>query len=73
VHPHVLFHAANGEVYVDAYQVGGPTSSGERAPVWRQMELAKITAIELVDGSFERAPGYNPTADKYAGGIIAQV
>jgi hypothetical protein len=73
VHPHVLFLAANGEIYVDAYQVGGATSSGEEIPDWRQLSLAKVTAAELLDGSFKTAPGYNPAADKYAVGIIAQV
>ena len=73
VHPHVLFRAANGEIYVDGYQVAGPTSSGERLPAWRQLSLAKISAIELLEGTFKTAPGYNPDADKYASGIVARV
>jgi hypothetical protein len=73
VHPQVLFHTANGEICLDAYQVAGPTSSGERIPTWRQMDLAKIRAPELIDGSFRRAPGLNLAADKYSAGVIAHV
>lgn len=37
------------------------------------MNLAKITSIELLDGTFETAPGLNLAADKYAPGLIAHV
>ena len=73
VHPHVLFRAGNGEVYLDAFQVAGATSSGERLPDWRQLELAKIAKIEPMDGTFEIAPGLRLAADKYSGGLIAHV
>lgn len=50
---HVLFRTTTGKICVDAYQVKGEgaTSSGERVPDWRQMNLAKITSIELRDGT----------------------
>ncbi|HVT00047.1 MAG TPA: WYL domain-containing protein [Solirubrobacterales bacterium] len=73
VHPHVLFRAAGGEIFLDAYQVAGPTSSGERVPVWRQMNLVGITAIELLGGEFAAAPDFNRAADKYSAGLIASV
>jgi hypothetical protein len=73
VHPHVLFQTTAGKICVDAYQVDGATSSGEQIPDWRQMNLAKITRIELLDGTFETAPGLNLPADKYAPGLIAHV
>jgi hypothetical protein len=73
VHPHVLFRAANGEIRLDGYQVAGPTSSGNPIPGWRQMDLAKITAIALLDGSFDPAPGFGRAAEKYAGGLVAGI
>ncbi|HEX3737900.1 MAG TPA: hypothetical protein VHV53_10190, partial [Solirubrobacterales bacterium] len=73
VHPHVLFRAADGEIFVDVYQVAGPTSSGEDVPAWRQMNLTGITAIELLDEEFETAPGFNRAADKYSAALIASV
>ncbi|MBS1884791.1 MAG: WYL domain-containing protein [Actinobacteria bacterium] len=73
VHPQVLFRAANGTLCLDCYQVGGATSSEERIPGWRQLDLDRITAAQLLDGSFERAPGLNLGAEKYAAGMIAHV
>ncbi|HEX5990601.1 MAG TPA: hypothetical protein VFY75_10360 [Solirubrobacterales bacterium] len=73
VHPHVLFRTTTGKICIDAYQVEGATSSGERVPDWRQMNVAKITRIELLEGTFQTAPGLNLAADKYAPGLIAHV
>ena len=73
VHPHALFRASTGKKYVDGYQVAGATSSGERIPDWRQMRISKITAIEILDGSFAPAPGWNPAAKKYSAGLLAHV
>lgn len=73
VHPHALFLAGNGEVYLDAYQVAGATSSGEGIPDWRQMRLDRIIAVERLDGSFDPAPGFNRAADKYSAGLIVGV
>jgi len=73
VHPQVLFRAANGTLCLDGYQVGGATSSGERLPDWRQLDLTKISAVEPLEGTFAPAPGLNRRADKYAGGLIACV
>jgi hypothetical protein len=73
VHPQVLFRAANGTICLDAYQVAGATSSGERIPEWRTLSLSKISATELLDGTFGKAPGLNLGADKYSAGLIAHV
>jgi hypothetical protein len=73
VHPQVLFRARNGTLCLDGYQVAGATSSGERLPDWRQLDLAKITAIEPLDGTFGPAPGLDRRAGKYAGRVIASV
>jgi hypothetical protein len=37
------------------------------------MNLTKISAPELLDGTFEPAPGFHPDADKYAADLIAHV
>lgn len=73
VHPQVLFRAANGTLCLDCYQVGGATSSDEGIPGWRQLDLDKITAIEVLNGSFRPAPGLNLDAERYAAGMIAHL
>ena len=73
MHPQVLFRAATGTLCLDAYQVAGATASGERLPDWRQLDLAKITSIEPLAGTFAPAPGLDRRADKYATGLIACV
>lgn len=73
VHPHVLFRTSTEKICVDAYQVAGATSSGEKVPDWRQMNLAKISGIELLTGTFETAPGLNLAASKYSTGLISHV
>ena len=73
VHPHVLFRTTTGKVCIDGYQVEGATGSGERVPDWRQMNLAKISEVEILDGIFETAPGLNLGSPKYATGLLAHV
>lgn len=73
VHPQVLFRTTGGALCLDCYQVGGATSSDEGIPGWRQLDLDKITAVEVLDGSFKRAPGLNLDAAKYAAGMIAHL
>lgn len=73
VHPHVLFRASTGKICVDCYQVDGATSSGERIPDWRQMNLAKITQIEPLDGEFDMAEGLNLASPKYSNGLLAHI
>ncbi len=73
VHPQVLFRISTGEIAVDAYQVGGATSSGEGIPGWRQLSLARIHGIEVLEGAFEPAPGLNLASARYAAGVIAHV
>lgn len=73
VYPQVLFRAANGTPCLDCYQVAGATSSGDRLPAWRPLDLAKITAIEQLGGTIGPAPELNRRATKYAGAVIASV
>ena len=73
VHPHVLFRTTTGKICIDGYQVEGATTSGESVPDWRQMNLAKISQIEILDGTFETAPGLNLGSSKYATGLLAHV
>ncbi len=69
----MLFRAANGALCLDCYQVAGATRSDEGIPGWRQLDLDKITAVQVLDGSFKRAPGLNLDAEKYAAGMIAHL
>jgi hypothetical protein len=73
VHPHILFRTADGTVCLDVYQVAGATSSGERPPCWRQLDLGKISAFDPLGGTFSVAAGFNRQAPKYAGGVLASV
>lgn len=72
VHPHVLYRASTGTVCVDTYQVAGYTSAGRSLPGWRAFELDQVVRAEPLEGTFELAPGFNPAARKYSGGIVAR-
>lgn len=73
VHPHVLYRTSTGKICVDSFQLDGPTSSGGPLPDWRPFNLAKITAIEVLDDTFDIAPGLNLGSPKYANGLLAHV
>lgn len=73
VHPQVLFRTSTGQLCVDCYQVAGHTSSGGPLPGWRSFTLAEIDRVEIIDGSFGRAPGLDLCAPKYSHGVLAHV
>lgn len=73
VHPHVLFRSAPGNVVLDGYQVAGDSSTPDALPDWRGFDLGRIDSAALSAHAFPVAPGYNPEAPKYAGGVLARV
>ena len=73
VHPHALFVTGTGGTFVDAFQVDGYTSKPETLPAWRQLDLVKIRSVALEPSTFEVARDFNPSATKYANGLLASV
>lgn len=39
-------------------------------PGWRAFALKQIVSAEALDGRFSLAPGFNPAAPRYRGGIV---
>lgn len=71
VHPHALYRTSTGKICIDGYQVAGPTTSGGKLPDWRPFDLAKITSAQPLADTFSIAPGYDPSGQKYANGLLA--
>jgi hypothetical protein len=72
VHPHVLYWTSTGKECVDSYQVAGFTGEGGPLPDWRLFNLRKITHFDVLDESFQLAPGYKPNSPKYRNGVMAR-
>jgi hypothetical protein len=72
IHPHLLYRTSTGKECVDSYQVSGFTVDGGRLPDWRPFNVQKIVAFELLDETFDLAPGYKPSSPKYRNGVIAR-
>lgn len=73
VHPHVLYRTSTGKICVDSYQMDGPSSSGGPLPDWRPFNVARIDNLEILDGRFDIAPGFDLASPKYANGVLAHV
>lgn len=73
VQPHALCRAASGSLWVDAYQLAGPSRSGGPLPEWRRFQLARIDSVELRDVAFAPAPGYDREAPIYRTGVLAAI
>jgi WYL domain len=72
VHPHALFTSAAGTLCLDAFQVGGHTSSGQ-LPESRQFRIGSIGAVEPLGERFEPAPGWNRDSSRYRAGLVCCV
>lgn len=72
VHPQVLYFDRNDTLFLDCWQLSGPSKSGGPLPGWRAFELAKIRSVELGSDQIEPAPGLDLRAGKYAR-ILARV
>ncbi len=67
--PHVLFIGPTGKTLVDSYQVSGYSDHPEQIPNWRPFDISRITELRVLDKTFELAPGYNPSSDRYSNAI----
>jgi predicted DNA-binding transcriptional regulator YafY len=72
VHPQILYFDRNDTLFVDCWQLRGPSRSGHPLPGWRAFELAKIRGVEAGSDQIEPAPGLDFKAGKYAR-ILARV
>ncbi len=69
VYPHALFISPTGKTLVDSYQISGYSNHPEQIPDWRPFDILKITELKVLDETFELAPGYNPSSDRYSNAI----
>jgi predicted DNA-binding transcriptional regulator YafY len=67
--PHALYISSTGKTLVDSYQVSGYSNHSEQIPDWRPFDILKITELKVLDETFELAPGYNPSSDRYSNAI----
>lgn len=59
MHPQVLYFDRNDTLFVDCWQLSGPSKSGGPLPGWRAFELAKIRSVESLlasDAQKKRPP-----------------
>jgi hypothetical protein len=70
VHPHALYRTPQGTT-CDVYQVAGYTSAARTLPGWRALDVARVISATPRSGRFALAPGYNPSAPRYRGGVLA--
>lgn len=64
--PHILYFSSAGNKLVDAYQISGHSEHPDNIPGWRPFYVSKITGINILNGAFEIAEGYNPSnKDRY--------
>ena len=70
--PHALYISSTGKKLVDSYQLSGYSTHAEQIPGWRPFDISKITEIRVLDETFEVAPGYNPSSDRYSN-VIAMI
>lgn len=75
IEPHAIYTNERGELVVDGFQTRGFSSSGRPPPFWRPFRLKRITAISLLEQTFEtrKAEGFVANKDKYRNGLVAIV
>ena len=67
--PHAIYISTIGNTLVDFYQLSGYSTHSEKIPDWRTFDIEKITALKILDDTFDVAPGYNPFSNKYSNAI----
>ena len=70
VHPHAVYRAASGGLFVDALQVSGASRSGA-LPGWREFALMRIAELRVLDARFEPDPEFNRASERYQHGLLA--
>ena len=74
VEPHVLYRMGSGRIMVECYQLRGYSTGGRVPPFWRPFQVARITALELLDELFEvrTVEGYETLCKLLRGEILAR-
>ncbi len=67
--PHALYISSTGKTLADSYQVAGYSSHAEDIPGWRPFDISQITSLRVLEETFDIAPGYNPSSDRYSNAI----
>jgi predicted DNA-binding transcriptional regulator YafY len=70
VHPHAVYRAASGGLFMDGVQVSGATRSGA-LPGWREFALMRIVDLHVLDARFEPASDFNRHSERYQHGLLA--
>jgi predicted DNA-binding transcriptional regulator YafY len=73
--PHAIYAAENGEILMDAFQTRGYSASGRPTPFWRPFRLKKISAISLLNETFETrvVEGFDAAKPRYKTKLYAMV
>jgi predicted DNA-binding transcriptional regulator YafY len=70
VHPHAVYRAASGALFLDGLQVSGASRSGS-LPGWREFALMRIVDVRVLDAEFEPDPEFNRGSERYQHGLLA--
>lgn len=62
--PHAIYVSTAGNKLLDAYQYEGYSKTGN-LPDWRNFKLSKMQNLEILNESFDVAPGYKRYSSKY--------
>jgi predicted DNA-binding transcriptional regulator YafY len=64
VHPYGICRTARHHIVLVCWQAMGFTKAGAE-PGYRQLELRRITEVEILDTRFSIDPGFNPADAQY--------
>jgi predicted DNA-binding transcriptional regulator YafY len=70
VHPHAVYRAASGGLFLDGLQVSGASRSGS-LPGWREFALMRIADLRVLDARFEPDAEFNRESERYRHGLLA--
>ena len=70
VHPHAVYRAASGGLFLDGLQVAGASRSGS-LPGWREFALMRIVDVRVLEARFEPDPEFNRGSERYQHGLLA--
>jgi len=71
--PHILYFSDVGNKLLDAYQISGYSKHQNEIPGWKPFYLAEITDLDMLEDTFEIAPGYNPSNRSRYLTIVAKI
>ena len=71
VQPHAMLRKPDGTELLEAYQLRGPSESGNEAG-WKHFALSQIADVRLLDDRFEPRRDFRPV-DSESGQLVARV